>query len=473
MDDRLIDFIAALRAAGVRVSVAESADALRAMAAAGVADRELFRLALRATLVKEARDRESFDELFPSFFGAGAPPMPNQPSSGMSDDDQQKFNEAMEQMLQQMLEMSNEDLRKLFESMMRGQQMQDGEMRDMLQPTLDNAPTNSRYYEQMMMRRAMRDLEFERLEELLQQLLDKLREAGITEEQLQQLAQEARENQQAMAEQIRQQMAQGMAERERNERPPEPTVEDLMDRPFENMGSQDVDSLRRAVNKLAARLRSRAALRQRRSRRGTMDAKRTIRANLRYGGVPVEVQYRRKHLKPKVVVICDRSRSTEEVVTFLLLLLYAMQDQISRTRSFAFIDTIHDISSYFDELRPEQAIPEVMRAIQPHRSYSTDLGNSLKDFLQTYGGIVDHRTTVIMLGDARNNENDPNIAAFATLKSRAKRLIWFNPEPRAMWGRYDPGSLSSDMPAYAPYCDSVHEVRNLRQLTLAVEALFG
>lgn len=473
MDDRLIDFIAALRSAGVRVSVAESADALRAMAAAGITDREVFRLALRATLVKEARDREAFDELFPSFFGTGAPPMPNQPGGGMSEEDQQKFQEAMEQMLQQMLQMSNEDLRKLFESMMRGQQMQDGELRDMVQPTLDNAPSNSRYYQDMMMRRAMRDLDFDKLDDLLQQLLEKLREAGVTEEQLQQLAQEARENQQALAEQIRQQVAQGMAERERNERPPQPSVEDLMDQPFEHLGSQDVESLRRAVTKLAARLRSRAALRQRRANRGTMDAKRTIRANLRYGGVPVEVHHRRKHLKPKVVVILDRSRSTEEVVTFLLLLLYAMQDQISRTRSFAFIDTIHDISSYFDELRPEQAIPEVMQAIQPRRSYSTDLGNSLKDFLHNYGGIVDHRTTIIMLGDARNNENDPNIPAFAQLKSRAKRIIWFNPEPRAMWGRFDPGSLSSDMPAYAPYCDSVHEVRNLRQLTAAVEALFA
>ncbi|MBC8161238.1 MAG: VWA domain-containing protein [Roseiflexaceae bacterium] len=469
MDDRLVEFIAALRAAGVRVSIAESADALRAMAAAGIRDRELFRLALRSTLVKEVRDHEQFDELFPSFFGAGAPPMPNQPGQGMGEDDQQK----LEQALREMLEMTPEQLRQLFEAMMRGVQMEGQALRDMLQPTLDGMPNASRYAQQQAMRRAMRDLDFSKLEDMLQQLIEKMREAGISEEQLQQLARDARENREALAEQIQIELAQGLLRRELENRPPQRPVEDLLDKPLEHLAGQEIDDLRGVVTKLAARLRSRAALRHRRASKGTIDAKSTIRSNLRYGGVPLEIRHRRKHLKPKIVVIVDRSRSTETVVSFLLMLLYAMQDQISRTRTFAFIDTIHDISRYFDELRPEDAIPEVMRAIQPSRSYSTDLGNSLKEFMNSYGGVVDQRTTVILLGDARNNENDPNLAAFAQLKARAKRIIWFNPESRAMWGRYDPGSLSSDMLAYAPMCDAVHEVRNLRQLSSAVESLFG
>ena len=469
MDDRLIQFITALRSAGVRISVAESADALRAMAAAGITDREVFRLALRSTVVKEARDREKFDELFGSYFGPEAPPMPNQPGSGMSENDQ----EQMEQALREMLQMTPDQLRQLFESMMRGVQMDSQTLRDMLQPTLDGAPNASRYAQMQMMRRAMRDLDFAKLEEMLQQLLEKMREAGISEEQLQQLAQEARENRDALEEQIQMAIAQGLLEREIENRPPQRPVEELLDKPLEYLGNQEVEDLRGVVTKLAARLRSRAALRHRRANKGTIDAKSTIRSNLRFGGVPIEVKHRRKHLKPKIVVIVDRSRSTETVVSFLLMMIYAMQDQISRTRTFAFIDTIHDISSYFDELRPEEAIPEVMRAIQPTRSYSTDLGSSLKEFMNRYGGVVDRRTTVIILGDARNNENDPNIPAFAQLKSRAKRIIWFNPESRSMWGRYDPGSLSSDMPAYAPLCDAVHEVRNLRQLSSAIDSLFG
>lgn len=469
MDDRLIEFIAALRASGVRISVAESADALRAMSAAGITDRDVFRLALRATLVKDAKDHESFDELFPSYFGAGAPPMPNQPGEGMSDADQ----EQMEQALREMLQMTPEQLRQMFEAMMRGIEMDAQTLRDMMQPTLDGAPNASRFAQQQMMHRLMRDLDWSKLEDMLQELLEKMRQAGISEEQLQQLAREARENRDALEAQLGMAMGQGLLQRELENRQPQQPVEELLDKPLEYLGNQEVDDLRSVVNKLAARLRSRAALRHRRASKGTIDAKSTIRHNMRYGGVPVEIRHRQKHLKPKIVVIVDRSRSTETVTSFLLMMIYAMQDQISRTRTFAFIDTIHDISSYFDELRPEEAIPEVMRAIQPSRSYSTDLGSSLTEFMNSYGGVVDQRTTVIILGDARNNENDPNLAVFSQLRARAKRVIWFNPEVRSMWGRYDPGSLSSDMLKYAPMCDAVHEVRNLRQLTAAIDSLFG
>src|SRR5215213_11562893 len=79
MDDRIIQFIDALRAAGVRISVAESADALRAIEATGIAEKDVFRAAMQATLVKEAHDIPEFERLFPSFFGSGPPPMPNQP----------------------------------------------------------------------------------------------------------------------------------------------------------------------------------------------------------------------------------------------------------------------------------------------------------------------------------------------------------------------------------------------------------
>jgi uncharacterized protein with von Willebrand factor type A (vWA) domain len=174
-----------------------------------------------------------------------------------------------------------------------------------------------------------------------------------------------------------------------------------------------------------------------------------------------------------LVIICDRSRSTEEVVRFLLLLIYTLQDQVSGTRSFAFIETIYDISTFFNEYRPEQAIDQVMQNVYPKRSYSTDLGFSLKEFTRDHIGCVDHRTTVIMLGDGRNNENDPGLRYFEDLKRRARRIVWFNPEHPSMWGQYDPGSLSSDMLKYLPLCHAVHHVSNLKQLVAAVDTLFS
>jgi hypothetical protein len=160
------------------------------------------------------------------------------------------------------------------------------------------------------------------------------------------------------------------------------------------------------------------------------------------------------------------------VASFMLLLIYALQDQISRTRSFAFIHDLTDISPFFAEARPEQAIQNVFDSVRPPYSYATDLGSSLETLGHSYMDAVDRRTTVIVLGDGRNNHNDPNLRMFETMKHRARRVIWLNPEPPHMWGIYDPGSLNSDMLEYAELCDAVHHVSNLRQLVHAVDSLF-
>jgi uncharacterized protein with von Willebrand factor type A (vWA) domain len=464
MDNRIVEFIAALRAAGVRISVAESADALRAVEAAGITDKDLFRLAMRAALVKEREDLETYEQLFPTYFGGAPEPLPNQPGGGMSPEDREKLAQLLEQMLRTM---SPEQLRQLFESMMTGRTMSREEMQALLAESLDGSQLTNRFYQQWAARRAMRDLAFDRLDELLQELLEKLRQAGVSEEQLQQLAREARENQQALAEQLAQEVGAGMQQRELQERNQRRQREDLLDRPFEHLGQLDADALRTTIARLAAQLRSRAALRQRRANKGALDAKNTIRANLRYHGVPMDVRHRKRHLKPKLTVICDLSTSMRPVVTFMLLLVYGLQDQVARTRSFAFVSDLHDISTDFNEGRPEMAIAAVLQRIRPGH-YNTDLGNSLKTFARDYMGTVDRRTTVIVLGDGRNNYFDPNLRDFENIRRRARRIVWFNPEPPRTWGTGD-----SDMPKYLPLCDAVHQVSNLRQLAAAVDALFG
>ncbi|GAB4110409.1 MAG: VWA domain-containing protein [Roseiflexaceae bacterium] len=479
MDQRVIDFITALRAAGVRVSIAESADALRAIEAAGIASKDLFRVALRATLVKEQCDIGTFEQLFGQYFGQADPPM-QQTGGGMSDEQREQMMQALMQMLQNM---TPEQLRELFEAMMTGQQLSREQLQQLLEQTspmqnpmpgmpMGGMPFSS-WALQRAMRQAMREIEFDKLDEFMRELLDKLREAGISDEALQQLEQEARQNQQALAQQLARELGQGLAQQAAEQRQRQQRSEELLDKPFEHMSSEDSQDLRPIVTRLAAQLRSRAALRQKRARKGNLDAKATIRANLHYTGVPIELKHRHKHLKPRLVIICDRSRSTEEVVRFLLLLIYALQDQVSQTRSFAFIETIYDISTYFAEHRPERAIDEVMQNVYSKRSYSTDLGESLRAFIHEYAGVVDRRTTVIVLGDGRNNENDPGLRHFEDLKRRARRIVWFNPEHPSMWGRYDPGSLSSDMLKYLPMCDAVHHVSNLRQLVVAVDSLFS
>ncbi|MGQ9928178.1 MAG: VWA domain-containing protein [Chloroflexaceae bacterium] len=472
MDRRITEFIAALRAAGVRISLAETADAMRAVEQAGITNRDHFRLALQASLIKDARDFGPYQELFPLYFGKEAPP-PLQPAGGGQLSDEQR--EQLLQQLQQMLaQLSPRHLADLFRSMVTGEPISGQEMRAILGQAGPPTMSNQRYRE-WMTRQALRDLQFNKLEQALRELLEQLRQQGMAEEALRAIEQAARENQQALAEQIGQEVARDMADMARGEgraRPRQRSEAELLDRPFERLDECDLADMRKIVNRLAARLRTRLALRQRRGKMGTLDAKNTIRANQRFGGVPMVVRHRKRHLKPRLVIFCDRSVSTQHVMTFMLLMVYSLHDQLSRTRSFAFIDRLYDMTMYFAESRPEEAIERVLREIRPTRSYSTDLGSALGQFVRDHLSAVDHRTTVIVLGDARNNENDPNLEAFAQICRRARRVVWFATEERWKWGVYDPGSLSSDIYRYAPMCDALHEVTNLRQLADAIDRLF-
>jgi len=472
MDRRITEFIAALRAAGVRISLAETADAMRAVEQAGITNRDHFRLALQTSLIKDAKDFGAYQELFPLYFGREAPP-PLQPAGGGQLSDEQR--EQLLRQLQQMLAQLNpRHLADLFRSMVTGEPMSGQELRAMLGQTGPPTMSNQRYRE-WMTRQALRELQFNKLEQALRELLEQLRQQGMAEEALRAIEQAARENQQALAEQIGQEVARDMADMARGEgraRPRQRSEAELLDRPFERLDECDLADMRKIVNRLAARLRTRLALRQRRGKMGTLDAKHTIRTNQRFGGVPMVVRHRKRHLKPKLVVFCDRSVSTQHVMTFMLLMIYSLHDQLSRTRSFAFIDRLYDMTMYFAESRPEEAIERVLREIRPTRSYSTDLGSSLGQFVRDHLSAVDHRTTVIVLGDARNNENDPNLEAFEQICRRARRVVWFATEERWKWGVYDPGSLSSDIYRYAPMCDALHEVTNLRQLADAIDRLF-
>lgn len=470
MDQRMVEFIAALRSSGVRISIAESTDALRAIEHIDMINKPLFQSALQTVLIKESRDRETFYELFPMYFGSDTPPMQQPGDNGLSEEEQRKLQEMFQQML---AGMTPEQLKQLFEAMMSGQQMDQQEIRNMMQQSgIFPMPRMSSRSRAWMTHCVLCDMRFDMLEEMLAQLIEQLREAGVSEEALQQIVQAAHQNQQALAEQIEQQVGRQMLEESQRNSSPRRTMDEMLDRPFESMKRQDVDELRRVVQQLAARIRSRAALRQRRGKAGTLDAKHTIRTSLQYGGVPIVMRHRRRHLKPKIVILCDLSYSMRPVASFTLLLIYALHDQISRTRSFAYIDDLTDISTDFAELRPEQALEQVMDRVRPPGSYMTDLGNSLKTFVRDHLHCIDHRTTFIVLGDGRNNYRNPHLKAFDEICRRTRRVIWFNPEAPYMWGQEYPDTLNSDMLEYAELCDAVHHVSNVRQLIAAVETLF-
>ena len=180
-------------------------------------------------------------------------------------------------------------------------------------------------------------------------------------------------------------------------------------------------------------LRSRVALRQKRAKTGQIDAKATIRANLKHGSVPIVIKHRDRTLKPKLVVICDISTSMRPVSELMLSLIYALQDQISKTHAFAFIDRLEYVSPDFQAKEAREAVGDVLLRM-PSGYYNTDLGGSLAEFSHDYLDMVDSRTTFIIVGDGRNNYNDPAAGPVQhRLRGAAAQTLWLNPEPPALW----------------------------------------
>lgn len=462
MDQRIVEFVEGLRAAGVRVSLAESADAFRAIEHLGITDRDLFRSALRTTLVKDSVDTPTFERLFPLYFGSGGPPMLD-PNAELSPQDMDQMKQALRDLLG-----DNERLQQLMRYLLEGQNPSRDEL-DQLGNQAGVPLARHPYQQQWLTRRMLRQLGMDdEFNELMEQLIQKLMEMGMSAEKLHQIAQMAGENLDRLEQQFEQyvgaRIAQNAAQQPRERKPIKGP--DLMNRPFGSLNERETAELKNQVRKLAARLRSRAALRQRRGKRGTLDAKRTIRENLRNAAVPLELKHKRRHLKPKLVMICDVSTSVRPIVEFMLRLVYELQDQIHSARSFIFIDDITDVSAEFSLHRPEIAVDKVLDD-NPPGYYNTNLGYSLAHFCKDHLDTVDHRTTVIILGDGRNNFLNPRLDSLSEIKKRARRLVWFNPENERLWGTGD-----SDMLDYAPLCSATHVVGSLGQLAEAVDRLF-
>src|SRR5690606_22253862 len=366
MEERIVKFITALRAAGVRVSVAESQDAWRAVERLGIADRDTFRLSLRATLVKDADSLPTFEELFPLYFGSATPPMMN-PQAELSPEEQQMLREALEQMMQDLAQ----QLQQLLEWLLSGRGPSEEDLQELAEQAGDDpygrlTPSSAR-----RMAQRMQDLlDWDQLDELLEQLWEALAEAGMDPEQIRQLQEQVAENEGRLSEQLAEFAGQQIRDQRVEEIRNRPT-HDLLDRPLDSLSSVDMDHLREQVRRLAARLRSRAALRQKRGKQGKLDPKATLRHNLRYHGVPFEMRFRTRRLKPKLVVVLDVSTSMRPVVEFFLRLLFELQDQVQKTRSFAFVDHLEDVTGDLQTRHLDDAIAVVLTKL-PAGHYNTD-----------------------------------------------------------------------------------------------------
>jgi uncharacterized protein len=458
MDQRIIEFIRAMRASGVRISLAEAQDAMRAIELTGANNRDVFQEVLRTTLIKENKNSRAFDYFFPLFFTANKPPMENIPDN-LSGEDQQKLQDALQSLMGDL-----SALQQLMRQLIDGNLFSDEQLQQMAQKSgmmdSDNI-NNRRWMERRMQQQAgMRDIQ-----ELIAELMAQLEAMGMGQDQLDEIREMLEQNADGLSEQVSQYagatLAENMAQSE-----PQPK-DDVLDVPFQALGHNEVEQIRSEIRRLAAKLRSRAALRQRRARIGKPDIRRTMRANLRYGGVPLELKHKSNHVKPSLVVICDVSTSVRYCAEFLLTLIYELQDQVAKTNSFVFNADLAEISHVFREYETQEAVQRALDA-NPPGYYATDLGTSLDTYRQDHMGSMNSRTTVIILGDGRNNYRDPRLDIAADLQRKARRLIWFVPEHPGEWGTGD-----SDMPEYARRSDGCYYVNSLRTLAEAVDAVMA
>lgn len=458
--DQLLAFVQYLRGKKIPVSPADTLDAVEVTELTGYTDKTLLKNGLAAALAKSKDELALFEAAFDEYFH----PSTQQPrahqaphrTDGDSDDPSQDSEPSPNE---QQAEPNLDPLEGL-----RGNALFDAlESQDetSLSVAIETAAAEAKVEEISL---------FTQRGQYVRKMLDALgdealREAAIEFEQSEPAAFEAV---QALREQLRERV------RDRVERAylihASAATEDLLDESLSKLKLGNVDHsqmarLKRLMDRMARKLAARHGRRRRRFRRGKLHVAETVRRAIPTDGVPFHPRWRKTERKrPQIMAICDVSGSVAAYAKFLLMFLYALQDVLPRTRSFAFSAALGEVSDLFAQLPVEEAIERV------NLKYggATDYGRALQDFSDLALAEVNSATTVIILGDARNNQADPRVDLLGEIKARAKQVIWLNPESLRLWGTGD-----SEMLLVKRHCHLAKECNNLKQLERIIDKLLS
>ncbi len=268
---------------------------------------------------------------------------------------------------------------------------------------------------------------------------------------------------------LRRELERDLIERTETLPPSRPLAE--LDRALPTNPTQDLAAVHRAVSQMKRRLATLGHEQRGRRKAQTVDVRRTMRASLETGGVPMNLRYRPKRpRRPEIYVLCDVSTSVTSASVFFLSVLHALHDSFRKLRSFVFIERISEVTEIFEH---ERDFREIARRISSEGGVAdvsgyTDYGRVWLEFLTEISDDLDPRSTVIVLGDARTNGREPHAEVFAQVSERAGRLFWLNPEPKLYWNYGD-----SVMAAYERYCDGAFECWTTRHLENFVNVVAG
>ncbi|WP_235737016.1 vWA domain-containing protein [Nocardioides alcanivorans] len=457
--DRHVDFVEALRRAGLPVSVAEDIDAARAVSLVPWDDRETLRTAYAATLVKRATHRPTFDQLFdlwfPALVGAGRTGNVDQPGL---DTGEAPVGEASDQELRgQDNGAALEDFRaRAVEAMAEGDI---GQLQELAIEALGRfgampgrAPGLSSWSAYQALKRVDGD---ELVERIVASLLAQGADQAGARRRAKRSVDEFRRR--VEADSLRR-IAEEKGTRYVANNTGRPTIDTL---DFMSARSADLVALRREIQPLARRLATRLTQQHHADRRGPLDFRRTVRASMSTGGVPLTtVQRPKRPHRSDLVVLCDVSGSVANFAQFTLLLVHALRDHFSKIRAFTFVDNVVEVT---DELRPGADPVEVMASLAASARQAalwgrTNYGRAFTVFEEQYADALGPKTALLVLGDARSNYADPKLEPFRAMVDRCRHAWWLNPEHPRQWGAGD-----SIAPRYAEIVPMV-ECRNITQL---------
>jgi uncharacterized protein with von Willebrand factor type A (vWA) domain len=464
----LSGFVEELRRAGLPVSLTEHLDAAEAVHHIPIEDREALKYALGATMVKSASHWHAFETAFDIYFaqGLGSDDAPGAGGTPRGLGEENRPTDQRGQGGGAMDQMTPEELAALlYQALLQGD-------RSMMRVVARQAvtrfagiepgrPVGGTYY----LYRTLRNLE---LDKVLARLIAEAKvERGSPEDMTpleeRLLGDEYRgrvdDLRKAVEDEIRRRLVEdrGAEALARSIRKPLPEDLDVM-----HATRDELATLQRALRPLSRKLAVRLARRRRHRRRGPLDFRATVRRSLSTGGVPVEPRFRHpRPAKPEIVVIADISGSVASFARFTLHLVYAIQSQFSKVKSFVFVDGIDEVTRFFEQADdPADAVQRInTEADVVWVDGHSDYGHAFGVFHDRWGKEINQRTSVLILGDARNNYHASEDWVLSELRSKARHLYWLNPEPRDYWGSGD-----SIIGEYARHCDQVVECRTLRQL---------
>lgn len=460
MEERILEFIRDLRKAEVRVSPTEAIDAIAAVETVGLEDLETFRSALAATLCKDSRDIPTFNRLFTLYFmdletlGEGL-----KEKLGREDP-------WVQELLRRLLSQDGLNLDPATYMMLLGR---GPAMEIAIRGGGANVGMEQLFFFLQVgyfSRRIWDSFDWEQVEEDLSKILEALAAQGLDVGELARIRSYMELRLDAFRQMIRSHVRREL-ERRAYKKGEQLRMETLSEKSLFTLTPDEVAQMRAVVARLSRKIKDALARRQRKEQRGKLDSKRTFRKNLQYGGVPVELRWRRRIKdKPKLVTLCDVSDSVRNASRFMLQLVWSLQDCFAKVRSYVFVSEIAEVSDFFATYPIDKAMDHALRGAKVDYHSRSDFGYAFRRFIREHLDVLDKKTTVVIMGDARNNYNDPQVWAIKLIRERAKGIIWMNPEGKWGWGVGD-----SVMPLYDPHCDLVRECRTLDQLARVVDGL--